>query len=87
MSFPLTTDQINRRADQLGHEFLQHYREVVAAHPDANDRRLIFEAWVMQKLAALQLLNVAIMASGPAFPADIRSVVEEFLNANQDPES
>lgn len=44
-------DSISR---QLEAEFWEHVKEVQAHNPALTNRRIIFEAWSIQKIAALQ---------------------------------
>ena len=47
---------VDARTYALMGEFEAHFREVVARHPDLEDRREhVFQAWAMQKIAGLQL--------------------------------
>jgi len=48
-------DQVHEKSLELFDEFEQHYQEFIKVHPDRNDRHRIFEAWVVQKIADLQL--------------------------------
>jgi hypothetical protein len=48
--------QVNARADELMEEFFQHYEEFVQTHPDMTDKHIVFEGWVVQKIAGLQLV-------------------------------
>ena len=44
------------RTNELIREFHEHYQECVRAHPEhAHEKREIFEAWAIQKIAGLQL--------------------------------
>ena len=53
----LTREQINARSMELLGEFKDHYYEYRTEHPDDEvDRSTIFEGWVLQKVASLQLL-------------------------------
>lgn len=45
---------IDATAEQLMHEFVHHVREFQAAFPGDHDPRQLYEAWSIQKLAALQ---------------------------------
>ena len=48
--------QAEARTGQLIREFQAHFRDYVDAHPEGAERkREIFEAWVIQKIAGLQL--------------------------------
>jgi hypothetical protein len=45
---------IDATSEELMHEFANHVQEVQAAHPGDYDLRKLYEAWSIQKLAALQ---------------------------------
>lgn len=48
--------KVDERAKQLIIEFNDQYNEYVGDHPEHKDRkREIFEAWVIHKLAGLQI--------------------------------
>ncbi len=48
--------QVDERAEQLIHEFMDHFNDCAAHDPTAADRkREVFEAWTIQKIAGLQL--------------------------------
>jgi hypothetical protein len=45
---------IDATSEELMHEFANHAQEFQAAHPGDHDPRKLYEAWSIQKLAALQ---------------------------------
>ena len=45
---------IDAQTHELMQEFFQHARKFPATHPGDHDPRKIFEAWSIQKIAALQ---------------------------------
>ena len=48
--------QVEARANELIYEFQAHFEEVAAAYPaHAENKREIYEAWAIQKIAGLQL--------------------------------
>jgi len=47
--------RVNARSAELMQEFYQHYDEFVAAHPTMTDEFVIFQGWIIQKVAGLQL--------------------------------
>lgn len=52
---------VDARSHALMVEFENHFRAVVALHPEAEGRRdHVFQAWAMQKIAGLQLVVEAI---------------------------
>ena len=46
--------EIDAKTHELMHEFLEHVQEVRRQPPGDQDARKIFEAWAIQKIAALQ---------------------------------
>jgi len=48
--------RINTRSEELMGDVREHVKEVREAHPEATDESRIFEAWVIQKIAALQIM-------------------------------
>jgi hypothetical protein len=46
---------VNTQSDELRAEFERHYDEFVAAYPDKTDKVLIFQGWILQKVAGLQV--------------------------------
>ena len=46
--------EINAKTEELIKEFFAHVRKVRKQHPGVADARVIFEAWAIQKIAALQ---------------------------------
>ena len=50
--------QVEERANALIDEFRKHYQDCARQHPDQHghvDQRLIFEGWMVQKIAGLQV--------------------------------
>ena len=50
--------QVEERASVLIEEFREHYQDCVRQHPDQHGhdgQRLIFEGWMIQKIAGLQI--------------------------------
>jgi len=52
----MVAQQVDARPAELLQEFYQHYDEFIATHPTMTDRFLIFQGWVVQKIAGLQLV-------------------------------
>ena len=49
-------EQVDAKSDELMIEFDQHYAELVEAHPEHEGKRdLVFQGWMIQKVASLQL--------------------------------
>ena len=46
--------EIDEKANELTQEFFSHVRDYQATHPGDHDPRKIYEAWAIQKIAALQ---------------------------------
>ncbi len=46
--------EINAKTEELMKEFFAHVRKVRKQHRSEADARVIFEAWAIQKIAALQ---------------------------------
>lgn len=46
--------EINAKTEELMKEFFAHVRKVRKQHRGEADARVIFEAWAIQKIAALQ---------------------------------
>ena len=46
--------EIDAKSNELIQEFFNHVRKYRATHPGDHDPRIIFEAWAIQKIAALQ---------------------------------
>ena len=46
--------EIDAKSNELIQEFFDHVRKYQAAHPGDHDPRKIFEAWAIQKIAAIQ---------------------------------
>lgn len=53
---PSPEEEVDQRAEELMKEFLSHYKDCVDADASVEGRRCeVFEAWMFQKLAGLQL--------------------------------
>lgn len=53
--------QVDAKSDELMQEFIEHMQEFLALHPEYEDRRdEIFQGWVIQKIAGIQLSIVEI---------------------------
>lgn len=50
-----TGQQVEAVTAELIEEFRAHYLEYLALHPEHTKKREIFEGWVIQKIAGLQL--------------------------------
>ena len=48
--------RMNARSEELMGDFREHVQEVQEAYPEATDERRIFQAWIIQKIAALQIM-------------------------------
>ena len=46
--------EITAKSNELIQQFFDYVRDYQAAHPGDHDPRKIFEAWAIQKIAALQ---------------------------------
>ena len=46
---------VDRRSELLIAAFQAHYQEVRQRHPEATDKRPVFEGWAIQKIAGLQI--------------------------------
>jgi len=55
----LTTEEVDNRAEELIGEFREHVREC-QAHAPQLDERTIYEGWVIQKVAGIQSIVVAL---------------------------
>ena len=53
--------EVDAKSEELIQEFLQHCAEVQAKNPALTDQRKIFEGWVIQKIAGLQVTVLKIM--------------------------
>jgi hypothetical protein len=49
------TAPVDAKSEELMQEFAQHCEMVRQAHPEATDLDLIFQGWVIQKVAGLQV--------------------------------
>jgi hypothetical protein len=48
--------KVEEKTEELIYEFHAHYQSYIEEHPDDKDRKdEIFQAWVIQKIAGLQL--------------------------------
>jgi hypothetical protein len=47
---------VDAKSDELRAEFEQHYSEFIAVYPDKTDKALVFQGWILQKVAGLQVL-------------------------------
>src|SRR5262245_26944036 len=52
----IDTAAIDKKSEELFAEFLDHVKEVQAENPEATDERLIFQGWMLQKIAGLQVI-------------------------------
>jgi hypothetical protein len=51
------TDEIDSISRKLMKEFKEHFQEFLISHPEAkDDREIIFQAWIIQKVASLQYM-------------------------------
>ena len=50
----LTTTSIDVRSRALMEEFLEHWEELTASHPEMTDKLVVFALWQTQKIAGLQ---------------------------------
>ena len=67
---------VDARSTDMNAEFEEHFQQVIAVAPSAEDRRdQVFQAWVIQKIAGLQLSVEAIASK---FNAHLGS--EDHLN-------
>ena len=49
-------EEVDAKSDDLMKEFFEHMQAFLALHPEYEERRdEIFQAWVIQKLAGIQL--------------------------------
>lgn len=49
-------NEVDARANELIHEFHDHFSELIKAHPEHTERkREVFEGWAIQKIAGLQI--------------------------------
>jgi hypothetical protein len=51
-------EKVNAQSAELFAEFRQHVQEVQRAQPGATDKFIIFEGWIVQKVAGLQALVI-----------------------------
>ncbi|MBU0698614.1 MAG: hypothetical protein KKE59_04205 [Proteobacteria bacterium] len=50
------TDKVDEKTNELIMEFHSHYEEYIKLRPEDKDRKdEIFQAWVIQKLAGIQI--------------------------------
>ena len=47
---------VNNRSEELSKEFREHQAEFIRRNPTMTDSNVIFQGWVLQKLAGLQLV-------------------------------
>jgi hypothetical protein len=66
---------VDARSDELWAEFERHYDEFIAAYPDKTDEVLIFQGWILQKVAGLQ---VSVMELARQVDELTTAVAEEF---------
>jgi hypothetical protein len=51
-----TEARIDQKSEELMREFQSHYEEFVQAHPEHADQRSeIFQGWIIQKIAGIQI--------------------------------
>lgn len=48
--------QVDAKSEELMQEFFQHYQEFIETYPDKQDKNIVFQGWVVQKIAGLQLV-------------------------------
>jgi vacuolar-type H+-ATPase subunit D/Vma8 len=49
-------NKVDKKSQELIHEFQSHYEEVVRSHPEYAERRdEIFQGWIIQKIAGIQV--------------------------------
>ncbi|CAB1067940.1 hypothetical protein D1AOALGA4SA_177 [Olavius algarvensis Delta 1 endosymbiont] len=54
-------ERVEEKTEDLIYEFHAHYQSYVEEHPDDTNRKdEIFQAWVIQKIAGLQLSIIAL---------------------------
>jgi hypothetical protein len=47
--------KVDKKSQELIHEFQSHYEEIVRSHPEYAERRdEIFQGWIIQKIAYLK---------------------------------
>ena len=51
-------DKVNAQSAELFAEFQQHVQEVQREQPGMTDKGIIFEGWIIQKVAGLQALVI-----------------------------
>lgn len=49
-------DKVVATAEELFARFEEHVRELQSKHPEMTDRSIIFEGWIVQRVAGLQAL-------------------------------
>lgn len=55
-------ERVEEKTEDLIYEFHAHYQSYVEEHPDDTNRKdEIFQAWVIQKIAGLQLSIMLVM--------------------------
>lgn len=59
MNDPITVEAIDQRSKVLMDEFFEHREEMKGTVPDP---RLVYEGWMIQKVASLQLLVMELTA-------------------------
>ncbi len=48
--------KVDKKSQELIHEFQSHYEEIVRSHPEYAERRdKIFQGWIIQKIAGIQV--------------------------------
>ena len=55
----LSTEKVDKRSEELIHEYYQHRQECKASSPDLDDRT-IFEGWIIQKIAGIQTIILSL---------------------------
>jgi hypothetical protein len=61
----LTTDAVYKRADDLSEEFHRFVEECQHEHPEMTQLDRIFQGWMLQKLALIQLIIERIVNASP----------------------
>jgi hypothetical protein len=61
----LTTDDVYKRADDLSEEFHRFVEECQHEHPEMTQLDRIFQGWMLQKLALIQLIIERIVNASP----------------------
>ena len=80
----LTTDDVYKRADDLSEEFHKFVEECQHEHPKTTQLDRIFQGWMLQKLALIQLIIERIVNGSPKSKLTNEELRKMWVRKNPD---